>query len=387
MVKQFLTNLCEDFVGYMMFAFFLVAIFTVFIFNSQSLGLPDVWSYHIPFHVLNYFDFGFVARGLVGTILLPFKPYMYNLTFFTLIVFLFLALVFAGLVTYFIFSRKMPMAFRHLFLYSPCSFIHFGFDSPRTTEFFWLSLYVFALIVIQLNLDFWLKLLVVSVLCSIALLTYEGVLFFMIPSVCIALLSSQPSSSLKIQIRKILLFLILPSLIAISLHFFGQYEYSYAALSSTLERIAPGYNAGILSEVLQRGLVNTHFSLDYGSRYTWFCNSALLLVYLSIWLITASRIIYRIRGPVCAFVFASSFFTSLFICIVALDYARYCAVAFVVSALLFVELVGGEKNILLVPRVWSFMPLFFLLGPVGVAAINPFPLMKLIAGGNIYLLF
>ena len=54
-----------------------------FTFLSSLIGLPyifllyfhdyfeirDLWSYHISFHLLNYSDFGFVKRGIVGSII------------------------------------------------------------------------------------------------------------------------------------------------------------------------------------------------------------------------------------------------------------------------------------------------------------------------------
>ena len=45
--------------------------YILILYFHKFFGIRDMWSFHISFHLLNYGDFGFVKRGIVGSFIKP----------------------------------------------------------------------------------------------------------------------------------------------------------------------------------------------------------------------------------------------------------------------------------------------------------------------------
>ena len=364
----------------------LIALPALLLFYGSGRIFPDVWSFHIPWHLLNYQSFGFVKRGFLGTLLLFFHP-ISDLKLFSLAVYIFLSVIFVAAVSYYLSSRKVPIFVSIPFLLSPCTFLHFGFDAPRSSEILWLILFVISLLIAESPRSWLFRTLLTSLLCCFQILVFEGSLFFAVPVVALRLVYP---SSIQISLQGLSRSLVFLAPIAMTLacvHVFGKYEFGYQQLASELLAIAPSADPAILSEVLIGELAFKNMALSYGLKYTWYCNSLLLLCLMSFWLLPLIRSIYRFSGFGWCSLYCVSCGFGVVLFIVALDYARYCSLIFFISSLLAFSLIGREKLLLLPRSVYSAFSFAMLLGPVGSAAVNPFPLLKYLFGSNLYPFF
>ena len=53
---------------YTLTSFFISLLYIIPSYFHKFFGIRDLWSYHIAFHLINYQEFGFVKRGILGTI-------------------------------------------------------------------------------------------------------------------------------------------------------------------------------------------------------------------------------------------------------------------------------------------------------------------------------
>jgi len=85
----------RNFIFYWLVSLSLVSLVSSILDLESGVSIPDVWSFHIPWHALAYQDFGFVKRELLGTLLSPFRP-TGDLKLFSLLVYLSFSAVFYG---------------------------------------------------------------------------------------------------------------------------------------------------------------------------------------------------------------------------------------------------------------------------------------------------
>ncbi len=379
-------QICYFFALWLASAFLLLAV-TASLYKGSGVLFPDVWSFHVPWHVLDYSTFGFVKRGVLGTILLPFRP-TDNLKVFTLEVYTFLALLLTGLTSYFIVSHKVPVYLSTAFILSPCTFMHFGFDSPRSSELLWLAFFMFSVLVAESMMQWQLKAICTSFFSCVALLTYEGSAFIILPSIALLLLATGKRHTWQqsIQIAVAFAIPIISTMALLAIH--GSYEGEYSLLADKLSVLAPGADPAILAEVLQENLAQQNLALSYGARYTWFCNSLILLVYLTMWLGALISAIRRARGNLYALLFFITSLSGFLLCVVALDYARYCSLVLFASSILAISILKHDEMASYLPkRLFNLFSFMAFLGPVGVSPINPFPVLKQLFGGNIFPFF
>lgn len=370
---------------YWFFSLLVALTVTAAIYYGSGVFFPDVWAFHVPWHVLDYQHFGFVRRGLLGTCLSIFMP-KDDLRLFALYVYIGLAVVFTGSVAFYFSSRKIPAFWSIAFLLSPFTFMHFGFDAPRSSELLWLSLTILALVLVE-TYQSRIGILASSFVCCLSILVYEGSFFVAVPAIAVRILySCSKNTSIKPLVCAFFFgFPVILTLIVVWLY--GDFGGSSELLELKLAALSPESDPGILSEVLLGKLASKNYALGYGFKYTWFCNSSILLSYISIWLTYLGKAIYSVCGKRWCLAFMASVFSCMALNIVALDYARYSCLAFFMSSILGSSLLG-TKGLLLIPRrITCMLSCALILGPVGIAAVNPFPLLKYLAGGNVVPLF
>jgi len=366
-------------------ALVITLIITIAIYFGSGVFFPDVWAFHVPWHVLDYQNFGFVRRGLLGTILSIFTS-KGDLRLFSLNAYIALAIIFTGSVAFYFSSRRIPANWSIAFLLSPFTFMHFGFDSPRSSELLWLSLTILALVVAETYPSL-LGILGTSLICCLSILAYEGSFFVAVPAIAVRILySSSRYGSVKPLVCVFIFGIPVILTLAVVL-LYGDFHGSSTLLELNLSALAPNTDSRILGEVLLDDLATKNYALGYGVKYTWFCNSIVLLSYMVIWLACLGKAVYHFCGKGWCIAWIASICLGMALNIVALDYARYCCLVFFMSSILASSLLG-QKGLSLIPRRISYIFSFALiLGPVGVAAVNPFPLLKYLAGGNVTPLF
>ncbi len=344
----------------------------------------DMWSFHISFHLLNYKDYGFIKRGVVGSFIKPIflflKSYFFTLEIVILIIYVFLLSIFCLLYWILCFKANTPYLIRLFLLLTPATFQFLGFNSPRTSELIWLILFaIWCLIFFRIKSYHYIHSALSGIIVSFALLTYEGALFIIFPTIFFNIISkiifSKKTSSYSHKFILInIAFLILPVFLTIYFLFsHGNFEGNSMVIQEMLDKVRVGI-ADTLSEVLVNNHISENSKLISNSRVNWFSNNIIFVIYFFSYLIAYLTESFREKNPFHLLISLSSF-SGIFLCAVAVDYSRYIALSMLTSSMtLFIYKKEGEwvNSKLWIPLIFSA-----ILGPIGCAGmVNPFPLWK-----------
>lgn len=354
--------------------------YILILYFHKFFGIRDMWSFHISFHLLNYGDFGFVKRGIVGSFIKPIflvlRSLNISLESIILVNYICLLLVFCAFYWYLSFDAKTPKFARLALLFTPATFQFLGFDSPRTSELIWLILFsIWCVIFSRIKILKYIHCALSGILLSLCALTYEGSLIILFPTIFFQIIFK---NNLKSSIRFLLniIFFISPIIISTYLLFqFGNFEGDSSSIRNLLDNFKPGI-WDTLSEVIVNDHISENAKMIENSKVNWFSNNIIFLIYF-IWYLIINLIEILKDKSLKNMIILSSSFSAIFLCIVAVDYSRYIALSMITNSMcLFI----CKKD-----KQWAndkyWLPILFsgLLGPIGCAGmINPFPLWKFI---------
>jgi hypothetical protein len=350
------------------------------LFFYNLFGLKNLWDWHLAWHVFGYLEGGFIKRGVVGTIGSLAQGFLgIGARNLSLLMFSIALVCFSYLFWRLAQKSQISPKTRIAFLLSPGIFLHLGFDAPRTQELIWLSCLTIACLIIQDKNEDTKSWLLAGILGGIAVLTYEGSAFYWIPTLMtLAITSSWRSNTGEINTPLKLALSNAPLIIALAaLSLWGQFEAGPETLQSQLQLVSPE-SPEVLSEVLTNNLVADNLNRQLGLNVNWLCNSPILGIYVIVWLIAIQRELSLWLSAARQVSILVLFAMPSFICIVALDYARYMAITITCSAISLMTIHNREpwSN----SKIWSILAGFLVVGPIGVAAANPFPLMEQLFG-------
>ena len=367
-------------------SFFITLPYIFILFFYNFFGIRDMWSFHISFHLLNYKDFGFVKRGVVGSF---FKPIYLLLQsdFFTLetvilVTYIVLLSIFCLLFWHLCFQSRTPKLVRLSLLIMPATFQFLGFNSPRTSELIWLILFaIWCLIFVRIKSYQYIHSLLSGIIISLALLTYEGALFIIFPTIFLNIINRILTN--KKTLKKNYAFILVNTFIFISPVFLTTYilfsEGNFAGgsiiIQDFLYKVRPGIPDS-LSEVLVNDHISENAKLISNSKVNWFSNNNIFIIYFFSYFL-ANLKEYLKDKKTFDFLISLSSFSGIFLCAVAVDYSRYIALSIIVSSMtLFVYKKDKEW---VNSKLWMPLIISGILGPIGCAGmVNPFPLWKYI---------
>ena len=297
----------------------------------------------------------------------------------SLVIYLFFLAIFCSLFWRLANKSNPPLATRIALTVSLAIFLHLSFDAPRTSELVWLCASILILITLQSYK--WGKILsltTIAILASVSLLAYEGSIFFQLPLLAATIIGRGEFAKQPVKACKTMsVYLISSSATLILLHIFGGYEAGSLALKEQLAALSPTASE-TLSEVLTNNLVQTNFDRQLGSSYNWLINSPILIGYFIGFILTVFKELKRTLSFYRSTIIISSLIASISICAIGLDYSRYTALTITMVTLAMLAI--KEENSWQPKTTWLFLAAFGCMGPIGVGAINPFPLIKILLG-------
>lgn len=354
--------------------------YILILYFHEFFRIRDMWSFHISFHLLNYGEFGFIKRGIVGSLIKPIFSVLRSLNIslesIILVNYIFLLVFFCLLYWYLSFTAKTPKLARLALLFTPATFQFLGFDSPRTSELIWLILFsIWCVIFLRIKILRYIHCAISGILVSLCALTYEGSLIILFPTIFFQIIFK---NNLINPIRFLLkiIFFISPVIITTYLLFkFGSFEGDSNSIRNLLDNYKPGI-WDTLSEVIVNDHISENAKMIKSSNVNWFSNNTIFVIYFTWYLIINLIEILKDKSLKNMIILSSSF-SGILLCIVAVDYSRYIALSMMTNSIcLFI----CKKD-----KQWAndkyWLPILFagLLGPIGCAGmINPFPLWKFI---------
>ena len=359
--------------------------YILILYFHKILKIRDMWSFHLSFHLLNYQDFGFVKRGLLGSIFKPFYFYLknINLDLRLAILLTYISLLIIFIIIYWILAinSNTPKVTKLGLLLAPATFQFLGFDSPRSSELVWLIIFgLWCLLFTQKSNLNYLESIISGFAVSLSLLTYEGSLIIIFPIIFFNILFSLDKKTYEKRIAIILIFLVPVILTTFLVFKFGSFEEGSYVIRNILDKVDPKI-PDTISEVIANDLIkdNRTRMLD---NVNWFSNNFLFVFYFFSYLL-CNFFELKNQFNIKNFILSTSSFSGIFLCLVALDYSRYIALAMLVNSMHLFILKRNQtwSN----SKYWIIICFMGFLGPVGCAGmINPFPLWKFISDLKIY---
>lgn len=327
----------------------------------RDRSLENFLPWKMAQYYVNYFDFGFVKRGLIGTLLYPVMRATSDdrLLASAVVVLLDLAIVLAGLVLINraferepLIDKKIGDVIKFILVFSPVGVMQLSYDVGRF-DHVTIVLAVASLFLILRGADFH-----AGLLLATGILVHEAVFVFAFPVLLATLIAVQSDKSpLRVSVAASR-FVILPIACAAAVLLLGN---SDANLSGILPAWAQGG-----TEVWQRGLLEPRTDLT-GFQY------ALLVFYAlapSVFLMhfyrsNALPLDGLFLAPWCAFLLFA----------LGIDYSRWCHLLFVSNCLVVIfHLMQGRSELKTDSRVVNalFFAYVLPLGPLGTDDLLPY---------------
>lgn len=348
-----------------------VAIISIMVFNrTKTFIFYDLtMSWNAAHYAINYLDFGFVKRGLIGSLYR-----IINGSFSQESLFLFqlsFLLLFIAITHYFFSKLELNKSFVYvLFILSPATFMQFGSDFGRFDAFL-VSLFMLSII---FRRNSWLFIL----FSTLGVLTHEIYTFALLPASFLLYLSERTDlPSLKEIITtslktKALYILIASILLVISL---GSYELGYEKIIETFSRssLPQAYiehhttnNTGFPLEIWTRSISD---NLDYTAHRLSLNISTVYMMFIYYFLLFYFRIIgVNLKKPQYYIILISSF--PMFI--LGTDWGRWLAFIFISLFVIFIvterDKAADTSN--------KYLLAFSLYGPLGIGGFLPLFILK-----------
>ena len=340
--------------------------------NSISASLKG-------YYYVNYFDLGFIKRGLVGTLIkLLNLPNYISPSILTLSSHIFFLLCFGLIFWSFVNSSfqnwkiQQKYFFYTLFLLSPVLFIRLGYDIGRM-DLICLVLSLITLIFIQFSSSTYLiKAVIISLSTSIQLLIHEASLLLFIP-LLFTIYIYKHSNLDNFKLKKLIPIFFVPLLIGFILLKFGRYEMGSDELSSYLLNISQELKTSMNMELTYTLKQNFYQGFNLLTFRSILGGSYLITTYYFFILFILFKFV---RMPI---FIKLSVFSPLLLSFIAMDHTRFAAASVVCANLVFIF--SAKESKLNCPKnfkfvMYIFMIFIFFLGPWGIGSYDPLPLIK-----------
>ena len=347
-------------------------------------SLESVSDWVKPYYYVNYFDLGFIKRGLIGSIyaLLGVPSWVGSPALIVVASHALVSLVVAGL--FWAFARLQlrdwalsdKLAIYTFFALSPAFFVHLGFDTGRM-DIWCLAISIATLmLVVREGVPPMAASFVSGASIAIQMLIHDASILFYSPLVFAALQHRSDYSSCGMRLRFVrsLPAIVLILLTGIPLLFWGRYEPGQEMLDGTLAGLHPELAGGMpveLTWTLARSI-----KMVWAGLTPWSFFGGHLLT-ISYFFLAATLVILVSKAP--WWMYASAF-SPLIVSFLAIDSLRFLGIS-VVSLFLLVLVVGRDPNYLRQPRsmrigLFVLAAFFFVFGPWSCCSADPLPLLR-----------
>ena len=360
--------------------YFLSSIFLILIVSLPPFrSLSSISATLKGYYYVNYFDLGFIKRGLIGSIFKIFHlSDIFTPTVLVLTSHLFFSILFS--ITFWIFTKscfknwklKEKIPFYTLFTLSPVLFFRLGYDIGRMD----LICLVFSLFTIILTLNnsysFTKKCIFISISISVQLLIHEASLFFYTPLIIGLLFYKYPKIKYK-KLFKILPIFSLPLITGFLLLVFGRYEPGREELGIYLTNISRELETSMNVELIHTLKDSFDHSIILLTPKSLLGGSYLITVYYCFILYLVFKFL---KLPL---YLKLSIFCPLILSFIARDDTRFIAASTICCNLLM--LISAKESKLDFPKFFGlltyiFLITIFLLGPWGIGPYDPLPHLK-----------
>ena len=360
--------------------FFITSIFLISIVSLPPFrSLSSISATLKGYYYVNYFDLGFIKRGLIGSIykILPLSD-NFTPTLLVLTSHLFFLVLFC--ISFWIFTRscfkdwklKEKIPFYTLFTLSPVLFLRLGYDIGRM-DLICLVISLFTIILILSNsYSFTKKCIFISISISVQLLIHEASLFFYSPLIIALLFYKYPNIRYK-KLLKFLPIFSLPLMTGFFLLIFGRYEPGREQLGIYLTNISKELETSMNVELIHTLKDSFEHSIILLTPKSLLGGSYLITVYYCFILYLVFKFI---KLP---FYLKLSIFSPLILSFIARDDTRFLAASTICCNLLM--LISAKESKLDSPKFFGlltyiFLVTIFFLGPWGIGSYDPLPMLK-----------
>lgn len=335
-------------VFYVLIFFSLIYLSNIIFSNElESLKLKVGW-YQESLYMLNYFDFGFIKRGFLGTVIYPFKSY-YNLSIF-LISFSVCVLIIVYFVEI-ISDEKLKDIKKYLILFSigPFFFQFLGYDFGRFDQWGILFLVITTYLIIRKKDIFILEFLAPFLILITETLLFTTISFFIL----IQILVKRPK-------KNIFYTLTLSALVFFIILFFGNLDKNLIETYKHIYAIDVYFSRGLINSTLYFwGLI---FDFKHSAIYRHVI-SFFLYFFISFYLIKHSN-----YNPFFVFLYVVYFALFIF----GIDHARFLSIFLINNFFIFIIIFNNNSEIKIkLPKIHKFYFLIFLIGPWGIGKALP----------------
>lgn len=331
------------------------------------------------YYYANYFDLGFIKRGLMGTIvkilhlpnflspsLLVLSLHIIFLISFSLIFWTLTKSCFKG------WTIKDKIPFYTLFTLSPVLFLRLGFDIGRMDLICLVLSIAIIMILLKNSFSDFSKSIFITLSISIQLLIHEASLLYYTPLI-VCLFVYKYKNIKNIKFVKVLSLSALPIFVFLNILIFGRYEPGLEQLNTYFINISQELDTTMNVELIHTLKDSFEHALPLLTLKSFFGGSYLITIYYFF-------IIYLLfRFTRIPLFLKLSVFSPLLLSFIARDDTRFLAVSTICCNLLF--LISANESKLNKPIFFGlisniFLIFIFLLGPWGIGPYDPLPLLK-----------
>ena len=340
------------------------------------------------YYYLNYWQFGFVKRGLLGSLVSltglnrlvdppVFTCFVHILGLITLSV-LFWTLAFrCTLKLGFLDQRRKPWLYI-VFATSPALFLHFGFDLGRV-DLFGFNITLLVLLILFERVPFPLRVASMLLATATGLLSHESYLFFWLPLLGLGAFHSFETEPRVRRAWAMGGWVFLISLIMIILRIFGPFEQGSAELTARFSAIHPSLKDAMQLELTSELKYNMQITWTTLKSYNWLGNSIAVGAYAAIVVLGYCEIVKAGNAPV--FIMALVVVGPLLMNLIGVDFIRHLSCS--LSAAAVATLISIHRSNSL-PAIFRFAlvlvpSLFIFAGPLGISPLDPLPLIRYIS--------
>ena len=342
-------------------------------------SLDSIGSSLKGYYYVNYFDLGFIKRGLIGSIYKIFNLQDYlNPSILVLsshVIFLItFGIIFWKYVKYCFdyFKLKDKIFIYTLFLLSPVLFLRLGYDIGRM-DLICLILSLLNIIFIQKDsFSFFKKGIFISISITIQLLIHEASLLMYTPLVLSLYFYKYPKVKLY-KSKKIILLFALPLFVGLMLLIFGRYEMGGEELNLYLKNINEDLDTSMGMELIYSLKQNFDVGFSRLSLYNLLGGNYFITTYY----IFILCLVYKLsKLPL---YIKLTLFSPLILSFIAMDHTRFTALSTICCNLIFI-ISAKELKLNLTSNfkfpMYIFLITMFFLGPWGIGTYDPLPLLK-----------
>lgn len=338
------------------------------------------------YYYINYWEFGFVKRGLLGTLIsLTGLNRLVEPTVFTCIVHI-LGLVALSLLFWLLAHhctrdlspedrRRTPWLYA-VFLTSPALFLHFGFDLGRV-DLFGLNITLLALLVLMNSASLITRAATALVTTTVGLLSHEAYLFFWLPLLGLGLIQSLAPEPRRRRWFVLGIWLgLIVSLLAI-LRAWGTFEPGAEELAGRFTAVHPSLAGAMRVELTSELSYNIAITWNAAKQHGWFGNNLGVIAYTLV-STTGYFLITRESSAPWRLLMLATPAAPLLMNLIAVDFIRHLSCAISVAAVASLISIQHSQSL---PSIFrpgiGLVPLaFVLMGPLGIGGGDPLPLFR-----------